>query len=716
VQTRAEWLTSVGAVLVLVAAGGSARSAQAQPFAPGPWLAMHEDGTVTIVAGKAELGQGVRTALPMLVAEELDVPWSSVRVVQGAPSDAIDMATSGSDSVADGWVPLRTAGATARAMLLAAAAARLGVPVSALHTEPGAVVDGTGHRVQYTALLADAARLPVPSGVPLKAPAEYRLVGTSVAKVDARDIAEGRARYGIDARVPGMVYAAVARPPHASCALRGFDERAARAVDGVRDVVRIPTGVAVIADSTWAAFRGRDALAAVWDDTACAALDSAAMWTTLSRALDGAGRVTRSAGNPAQALDGHVAMSAEYRYPFQAHVAMEPLSATVLVARDRIDVWAGTQRANAVRDELAKRAGLRPEDVHVDVPLTGGAFGRRIARDFILEAYEIARLAGAPVKSVWSREDDVAHDAYQPAAVHRLSALVDASGFPSVWRHATATFHLSMFGAFDPNAADTYDAAPWAGYDVPYAFASQEARYAPVAAPVTTGAWRSVEYPGGVFARESFLDEVAHRFGSDPLELRMRAIPSPGIVQRRSGPVPNGDRLRAVLRLAADRAGWSSGVPVRSGRRSGRGIACNSYFGTAMTATVADVSVGERGDVRVHRVVCATDAGQIVNESGLRAQIEGGIVWGLTAALRDEITFARGSAQQRNFNGYGVLRMPDCPEIDVVLVRSTLRPYGVGESAVPPAMAAVANAVRAATGAAPRSLPIRVTPREARAV
>ena len=702
-------------MLVLVAAGDSASVAHGVPFAPGPWLAMNDDGTVTIVAGKAELGQGVRTALPMMVAEELDVPWSSVRVVQGAPSDAIDMATSGSDSVADSWVPLRTAGATARAMLLSAAAAKWGVPVSTLRTEPGTVIDASGRRLAYANLLADAARLPVPTGVPLKAQADYRLVGTSVVKVDARDISEGRAQYGIDVHLPGMLYAAVARPPHASCAARSADERAARAVDGVRDVVRIPTGIAVIADSTWAALRGRDALGATWDDTACAGLDSASMWKTLSHALDGGGRVTRTTGTPSQAPAGHVALSAEYRYPFQAHVAMEPLNATVRVTPGRIDVWAGTQRANVVRAEIAKRAGLREDDVHVNVPLTGGAFGRRIARDFILEAYEIARHVDAPVKSVWSREDDVAHDAYQPAAIHRLSALVDRSGFPSVWRHATASFHLSMFGPFDPKSADVWDGEPWAGNDLPYAFASHEARFAPVAAPVSTGAWRSVEYPGGVFARESFVDEIAHRFGVDPLALRMRAIPSPGVVQRRSGPVPNGDRLREVLRLAAERAAWSSPAPVHAGRRSGRGIACNSYFGTAMTATVADVSVGDGGDVRVHRVVCATDAGQIINESGLRAQIEGGIVWGLSTALRDEITFARGSAQQRNFNGFRVLRMPECPQIDVVLVRSALRPYGVGESAVPPAMAAVANAVRAATGVAPRSLPIRVARRDVRA-
>ena len=706
-QTRAEWLFSAGAAFVLVAAGDAPVAARGATFAPGPWLALHDDGTVTIVAGKAEIGQGVRTALPMLVAEELDVPWSAVRVVTGTPSDAVDMKTSGSDSIEEGWIPLRTAGATARAMLVSAAAARLGVDAATLKTDRGAVVDARGTRTPYTALLGDAARLPVPANVPLKPQSAFTLVGTSVGKVDARDIAEGRAQYGIDARLDGMLYAAVVRAPHASCTLRSVDERAARAVDGVRDVVHVPSGIAVIADSTWTALRGRDALAAAWDDAGCARLDSQALWSSLEDAMAGGGRVTRTVGTPVNALPGHALVQAEYRYPFQAHVAMEPLSATVWVRPGRVDVWAGTQRANTVQSEIAKRAGLAASDVHVNVLLTGGAFGRRISRDFILEAYEIARHANAPVKSVWSREDDVAHDMYQPAAIHRLEALVDRSGLPAVWKHATATFHLSMFGPFDPNDADVWDGSPWGGYDVPYAFAAQQARYAPVAAPVPTGAWRSVDYPGGVFARESFLDEVAHGAGADPLALRLRLIPSPGILQRRSGPVPNGDRLRTVLRLAAERAGWGTPLAPREGRRSARGIACNSYFGLAMTATVAEASVGADGDVRVHRVVCAIDAGQIVNESGLRAQVEGGIVWGLTTALHDQITFARGCAEQRNFNAYRVVRTSDCPEIVVIPVRSTLRPYGVGESAVPPAIAAVANAVRAATGTPVRSLPIR---------
>jgi isoquinoline 1-oxidoreductase beta subunit len=699
-------LFSAGAAFVLAAAGDAPVAARGAAFAPGPWLALNEDGTVTIVAGKAEIGQGVRTALPMLVAEELDVPWSAVRVVTGAPSDAVDMATSGSNSVEEGWLPLRTAGATARAMLVAAAAARLGVDAATLRTERGAVVDARGTRTPYAALLADAARLPVPKNVPLKPPSAFTLVGTAVGRVDAREIAEGRAQYGIDARVDGMLYAAVARAPHAACALRGFDEPAARAVDGVRDVVRIPSGVAVIADSTWAALRGRDALAAHWDDAAFARLDSHAMWSTLESALAGGGRITRSAGTPATALDGHTAVQAEYRYPFQAHVAMEPLSATVQVRPGRVDVWAGTQRANAVRAEIAKRAGVSESDVHVTVPLTGGAFGRRIARDFILEAYEIAARAGAPVKSVWSREDDVAHDMYQPAAIHRLEALVDRTGLPAVWKHTTATFHLSMFGPLNLEDADVWNGSPWGGFDVPYAFAAHEARYAPVAAPVPTGAWRSVDYPGGIFARESFVDEVAQRFGADPLALRMRLIPSPGNVRRASGTRANGDRLRAVLRLAAERAGWGTAPQPRAGRRVARGIACNAYFGGAMTATVAEASVGAEGDVRVHRVVCAVDAGQIVNESGLRAQVEGGIVWGLTAALHDPITFARGIAEQRNFDAYRVVRTTDCPQIDVIAVRSALRPFGVGESAVPPAIAAVANAVHAATGAPVRSLPV----------
>jgi isoquinoline 1-oxidoreductase beta subunit len=707
VQTRAEWLaTAAAATFVLTASDGASQAnpATRAELVYGPWLVLHEDGTATIVAGKAELGQGVRTALPMLVAEELDLPWAAVRVVEGTPSAQIDMSTSGSDSIQTGWEPLRKAGATARAMLLDAAAARLGVPASALRTEGGFVFGPGGARLPYGSLLADAARLPVPVDVRLKSPSEYRLLGTSVTKVDARAIAEGQARYGIDMRLPGMLYAAVARQPDPTCGLRHFDAAAARAVDGVHSVVQIPSGVAVLATSTWAAFRGRDALLVNWDAGAHARLDSEYLWKQLSDALDRGGRVTRTVGALVDALPDHVTLSAEYRYPFEAHAAMEPLSATVWVRRDRIDVWAGTQRANVVQAEIAKLAGRSPADVHVEVQLTGGAFGRRIARDFILEAYEIARHVDAPVKTVWSREDDLAHDMFQPGSIHRLRALVAPNGVPSVWRHAASTFHLSMFGAFDSNGGAT---APWGAYDAPYEFAALEARFAQIEAPIRTGAWRSVDYPGGVYARESFVDEVARRFRLDPVGLRMKLIPSPGNVTRPGGTRPNGDRLRSVLRLAAERAGWGAPPAAPAGRRAGRGVACNSYWGGTMTATVADVSVADGGDVRVHRMVCAIDAGQIINESGLRAQVEGGIVWGLTAALQGEISFTGGRAEQRNFDGYRVLRMNACPEIVVLPVRSTLRPFGVGEAAVPPAIAAVANAVHAATGTPVRSLPVR---------
>lgn len=713
-QTRGEWLISAaGAALVLIAGERGAllrpaEAAAAADFVPGPWLALHRDGTVTIQAAKAELGQGVRTALPMIVAEELDVPWASVRVVQTAPSKAFDMATSGSNSIEESWGPLRAAGATARAMLLTAAARRLGTDAAELTTDAGFVLhERTKRRIAYAELLDDAAALPVPDGVRPKDPAAYRLIGRGVPKVDARAIAQGRATYGIDVRLPGMLYAAVARPPHRECGLTSCDDRAARAVPGVRAVVRVPTGVAVVASSTWAAFRGRDALVARWNESSLAAGTSAAYWAALAGALDTGGRVTATAGTPVDALDGHVALGAEYRYSFQAHAAMEPLSATVHVRRGGCEVWAGTQRANAVRAEVAKLLRLSEDDVRVHVPLTGGAFGRRIARDFILEAVEIARRVDAPVKSVWSREDDVAHDMYQPAAVHRMHAVVAPSGVPVVWRHATSTFNLSMFGPLDLAAADTYDYAPWGGYEVPYAFASHDARFAPVSAPVATGAWRSVDYPGGVFARECFLDEVAQRFGTDPIALRMQLIPSPGEVKRRAGPVPNGDRLRHALTVAAQTAGWNEPLAPRPGRRVGRGVACNAYFRDAMTATIAEVSVGAAGDVRVHRIVCAMDTGRIVNESGVRAQMEGGIVWALSAVLHGEITFARGRAVQRNFDAFRVLRMDECPQIVAVPIASEFGPYGCGEAPVPPAMAAVANAVRAATGKPVRSLPIR---------
>jgi isoquinoline 1-oxidoreductase subunit beta len=699
-----------GALVLRIPLNGqeeAAAVAAAAPWAPNQWLSIGADGGVTLVVARSEMGQGVRTSLAMILAEELGADWTAVAVEQASPSpDYQDMNTGGSDSVAGSWAPLRRAAAAAREMLLAAAADAWGVGPGECRAEAGTVVHAaSGRRLPFGALVAAAAKLPVPAEPPLKDPGDFRLVGTRVRRIDGPDVVTGRAGYGLDARVPGMLFAAVARCPVAGGRLVRFDAAKAKRVPGVAAVVAVPSGVAVLAVDTWTAFAGRDALEVTWDEGPNAGLDTRELGRRLDEAAARPAHVSRSEGDVAAALAAApTRLEATYRDPFQAHATVETGNAVAAISGGRCEIWAPTQNPVRLQLEAAHLLGIAPAAVTVHVTLLGGGFGRRLRPDEATEAVEVARAAGRPVQVVRSRRDDFLHDRLHPAGRVDVEAGIDAAGRLVAWRQRHTSYHLSMFGPFDPEAIEVPDVNPWGGYDNPYAVPNLQAEWLDLASPLHTGAWRSVFYPPNVFARECFLDEIAQRLGRDPVALRRELLT--GDFAFASRRVDRGT-LRAVLDLAAEEAGWGTPLPASPGRRAGRGVACNVYHGRTAVAQVAEVSVGAAGDVRVHRVVCAVDCGTVVNPLGLEGQVESGVAWGLSYALKGEVTIAAGRVEQRNFRDYPVLSFAEMPAVEVHTVASTKPPSGLGEMPVPPVAPAVANAVFAATGKRLRSLPIR---------
>lgn len=677
-------------------------------FEPNQWLRVGSDGRVTLVVARTEMGQGVRTALAMILADELEVDWSSVTVEQASTGPLYtDMNTGGSDSVEESWMPLRRAAAAARTMLVDAASRSWNVAPGSCRAEHGSVVHvPTSRRLSYANLATAAARLPVPKDPALKDPKEFRLVGTPVRRVDGPAIVSGRARYGLDTRVPGMLFAAVARCPVAGGKVRHFDASKARSMPGVVQVVEISTGVAVVARNTWSALSARDSLNVAWDEGDNADLTTAELGRRIdAAAASGKLHVSRRDGNVEKALAGaSLRMSATYRDAFQAHGSVEPQNAIARVSDGTCEIWVPTQNPQRVQNEVAKLLGLAKEKVTVHVTLVGGGFGRRLGADYGVEAAELARAASATVQVVWSRKDDFEHDWLHPAGRADLEAGLDSSGRIVAWKHRFASLHLSMFGPFVPDRVDRPDVDPWGGYDTPYSVPNLLAEWIEIESPIRTGAWRSVEYPANVFARESFVDEIAHRTKRDPLVLRRELLTGSFPWASRS---VDRSRLAAVLDLAASRAGWGKSLVDRPGRRSGRGIACNVYHGRTLLAHVAEVSVGPRGDVRVHRIVTATDCGQVVNPLGVLGQVESGVAWALSAALKGEITIEKGRVAQTSFLDFPVLGVAEMPEVEVHTVPSSAQPTGFGEQSVPPVAPAVANAIFAATGVRIRELPIR---------
>jgi isoquinoline 1-oxidoreductase subunit beta len=687
------------------AAGALARAGAT--LSPSAFLQVSANGTVTLWLTKSEMGQGVRSSLPMIVAEELEVAPADVHVVQASADPRFgEQYTGGSSSVSGLWQPLRTAGAQAREMLVGAAARTWGVPATECAAELGAVVHaGSGRRLAYGALVAVASALKVPESPRLKEPKTFRVLGRSSRRLDTPPKVDGSARYGLDVRLPGMVFACVARCPVFGQPLSGYDATRARAVPGVLDVVplesgslavggfwtyQLPGAVAVVAATSWAAMQGCKALDCRWD--AESGVDSAGLARVFRDRALLAGVLGRNDGDAETALSQAATLvQASYDVPFLAHATMEPMNCTADVSAARCDVYAPTQFPTGVQQVAEALTGLPTSAVEVHTTSMGGGFGRRFEMDWVIDSIRVSKAVRRPVQVVWTREHDVQHDNYRPASYHVLRAGLDRSNRLVAWSHRVVAPSILAWhapGALAPEspaaASEALDGAAELAYEIP----NLRVDYCPVKTPVPVGWWRSVYASQNCFANESFLDEVARAARRDPLELRRELL-------------AGSPRHLAVLNLAAERAGWGSALPA--GR--GRGIAIHKFFSDAIVAHVAEVSTGA-GGLRVDRVVCAIDCGLALNPDTVAAQMEGGIVYALSAALRGAITLERGRVKQSNFNDYPVLRMSEMPRVEVHIVESTDDPHGVGEPAVPPLAPAVANAVAMATGRSVRKLPL----------
>jgi isoquinoline 1-oxidoreductase beta subunit len=719
-----------GGLVIAFTVPGTKRFARAEgpptgPFVPNAFLRVGSDDNVTVLLAHSEMGQGIWTTLPMLVAEELDADWSNIRV-EHAPAAPVYahtafgmQMTGGSSSTWSEFERCRQAGAVARAMLVAAAAQRFGVAPADCRTENGAVIAGS-KRARYGELAEAAGKLPAPKTVPLKDPKDWKLIGKPTKRLDTPEKITGRAQFGIDVQFEGLLTAVVARPPVFGGKVKSLDAAKAKAVPGVRAVVRVPTGVAVVADHFWAAKLGRDALTIEWELGPNASLNSAALREHFRKlaGVEGApvpqdaevppapppvreltatkGVAAAQAGNIAEGLGkAKDTIEAEYAVPYLAHATMEPLNATVRISRGKCEIWAGTQFQTMDQQLAAQITGLKPEQVEIHTTFLGGGFGRRATptSDFVSEAVEVAKAARAPVKTIWTREDDVRGGYYRPAYVHRARIGLGSDGIPTAWHHVIVGQSILAGTPFEPMMVKNgVDATSVEGVaDSAYLKSVPNHRvdlHSPrLGVPVLW--WRSVGHTHNAFVMESLIDELAKAAGKDPLEYR-RAL------------LKGHSRHLSALNLAAEKARWDT--PSPKGRA--RGIAVHESFGSYV-AQVAEVSV-DKNAIRVHRVVCAIDCGLAVNPESVRAQMESGIAFGLGAALYSELTFKDGRVQQSNFHDYRVLRLDEMPMVEVYIVPTTEKMGGVGEPGVPPIAPAVANAVAALTGQRLRELPLRL--------
>ena len=672
----------------------------AAPFAPNAFIRIDRQGAVTLVMPMVEMGQGVYTAMAMLLAEELEVGLDQVRLEHAPPDDALyanailqSQTTGLSSTIRAFWMPLRQAGAMARTMLVAAAAKQWSVDVNGCQAQRGAVVhSASSRRLTYGELVDAAATLPVPAreSLVLKPLDAMSLIGTSTKRIEGPEKVDGRTEFGIDVRLPGMKIAAIAVSPVLGGRAKRVNERAALAVRGVRQVVNIDEAVAVVADHMWAAKKGLKAAAIEWDDGPNATVDMRIVVGQLEEAAKHPGAVARNEGDADKALAGAAQrVEAVYQMPFLAHAAMEPMNCTVHYTKDGCDIWVGTQAPTRTQSMVAGLTGLPKTAIRVHNHFLGGGFGRRLEADGTLLAVKIARRVDGPVKVVWSREEDIRHGMYRPYYYDRVSAGLDGSGHPIAWTHRIAG--SSVVARYVPPAFKDgleFDVIDCAAH-TPYAFPNMRVEYVRVEPPpaIQTAFWRGVGLTHNVFVVESFIDELAHAAKQDPFLYRKAHATDP--------------RAIAVLTLAAEKAGWGTALPARRGR----GISLQFAFGS-YSSTVVEVEVALDGSIRVRRLVCAADCGIVVNPDTLAAQFEGGTLFGLTAALYGAITLKNGRVEQSNFHDYRPMRMNECPVVEMHLVKSTESPGGVGETPTSAIAPAVTNAIFAATGVRIRTLPI----------
>jgi isoquinoline 1-oxidoreductase subunit beta len=677
-------------------------------FSPNAYLRITPDNKVTIVVARSEMGQGVRTALPMILAEELEADWKQIEIEQAGASTLYgDQTTGGSASIRTTWDPMRKAGAAAREMLISAAALTWGVPRSSCAAVEGNILHGASkRRLSYGELAVKAATLPIPTDVLLKQSKDYKIVGQRLARVDTPAKVKGEAVFGIDFRMPGMKYGVLSRSPTIGGKVLSFDDKESRKISGVSYVGKISdSAVAVVADSVWGAMEGRRLLNVSWDDGPNKDLNTAAVRESLKQAAAKKGASLYSVGDVSKVTGRRV--SAEYELPFMAHAPMEPGNCTANYTRNGCELWAPTQVPQDCRDSVAQAVGLDPDQVKVNVTLMGGGFGRRLEHDYAVEAALVSRALhdskngdsknGSPVKVIWTREDDMRFSTYRPASLHQLSAVLDGAGWPVAFTHRIIAPSISgQKGQPGPNGVDP-DLPDEAAFV--YALPNVSLEYVLAETPVPLGWMRSVYALQAGFASESFIDELATAAGKDPLEYRLHMLGKDQDIQYFTTTWRTA-RMRGALQLAADKAGWKN--PLPAGRF--RGIACFGCF-SSYAAEVVEISMED--DVpRVHRVVVAVDCGQVVNPSILEQQIQGGIIYGLSNALRAKITIEKGRVVQGNFDDYPPLRMDETPVVEVYAVQSTEAPSGVGEPSVPPLAPALCSAIYAATKKRIRALPI----------
>lgn len=681
------------------AADAPPKLAQKIMYPPNAFIHIAPDDSITIVVNKSEMGQGVYTSLPMLIAEELEADWSRISVVS-APIAAVYnhtafgmQMTGGSSSVPSSWDQLRHVGASGRMMLVRAAAQQWGVPESACHAENSQVIHAaSGQRVSYGALADAANKLPLPEHVALKSPRDFKIIGKPTKRLDTPAKTNGTAQFGLDVYVPGMLTVVIARSPVFGGKVKSFDATEAYKVAGVQGIYQVPTGIAVAASGFWPAKTARDLLEIEWDEGPGAALSTPKLFAEYLELAKTPGMVARKDGDPAKGLkEAHKTISAEYAVPYLAHAAMEPLNVVVDLKPDHCTIWTGTQAQTMDANIAAKTAGLKPEQVEIHTTFLGGGFGRRAnpRSDFVHEAVQVAVAIKQPIKVVWTREDDTRGGNYRPMWADRIEVGIAKNGKPVVWTHTIVGQSIVAGTAFEGfivhNGIDATSVEGAA--DLPYKIPNLQVDLHTTKNEVPVQWWRSVGHSHTAFVVETMMDELAHLAKKDPVAYRLELLPADS-------------RCRGVLKLAAEKAGWG-----RTKLRAGHvwGVAVHKSF-NSYVAEVAEVSL-ESGRIRVHRVVAAVDCGQMINPDGVHQQIESAIVYGLSAALHGEITLDKGKVMQSNFNDYPPLRFSEMPKVEVHFVESSEAPSGIGEPGLPPIAPAVANAVFTLTGKRMRRMP-----------